>query len=89
MNDIIKLKSRYNTKNYLERVVMDNNSKLKTYVLITDSILIRVGRDTGEYKFIDPSGGPMITVGCKLKEVNAVVKSITFNKDYGWIITFE
>ena len=43
----------------------------------------------GGKKFIDPSGGPMIIVGYKLEEADAVVKSIDFVNGYGWTITFE
>lgn len=31
----------------------------------------------------DPSGGPMIVVGCELEEAKAVVKSIDFVEGYG------
>ena len=50
---------------------------------------LRVGEVQGGNKFIDPSGGPMIVVGCELEEAKAVVKSIDFVEGYGWTITFE
>lgn len=90
MDDTIKLKSRYNIKNYLKRIYNSDGSKSKTYVLKTDISSIRVGyviKD--EYKFIDPSGGPIIRVGRKLEEADAVVKSINFVQGVGWTITFE
>lgn len=82
MEDIIKLRSRYEAINYLKKMP-------KTYVLKTDVPTLRVGEVQGGNKFIDPSGGPMIVVGCELEEAKAVVKSIDFVEGYGWTITFE
>ena len=90
MKDIIKLRSRYGAVNYLKKMPKPEGSEPKTYVLKTDMSSIRVGyviKD--EYKFIDPSGGPIIRVGCKLEEANAVIKSINFVQGVGWTITFE
>ena len=61
----------------------------KTYVLKTDVPTLRVGEVQGGNKFIDPSGGPIIIVGYKLEEADAVVKSIDFVDGYGWTITFK
>lgn len=82
MEDIIKLRSRYEAINYLKKMP-------KTYVLKTDVPTLRVGEVQGGNKFIDPSGGPMIVVGCELEEAKAVIKSIDFVEGYGWTITFE
>lgn len=87
MKDIIKLKSRYGTVNYLKKIHGPN--KPKTYILKTSVSSLRVGNINNGNKFIDPSGGPMIVVGYKLEEANAVVKSIDFIEKYGWTITFE
>lgn len=89
MEDIIKLKSRYKVENYLKRLSKPNGSGSKTYVLKVEVPTLRVGKVEGGKKFIDPSGGPMIVVGCRLEEANAVVKSIDFIEGYGWTITFE
>ena len=89
MEDIIKLRSRYGTVNYLKKIPKPDGPESKTYVLKTDVPTLRVGEVQGGNKFIDPSGGPMIVVGYKLKEANAVVKSIDFVEGYGWTITFE
>lgn len=88
MEDIIKL-SRYRVENYLKKMPKPDGSESKTYVLETDVPTLRVGEVQGGNKFIDPSGGPMIVVGCELEEAKAVVKSIDFVEDYGWTITFE
>ena len=89
MKDLIKLKSRGYEKNYLKKLKSPDDSESNTYVLKTDIPTLRVGEVQGGNKFIDPSGGPMIVVGYKLKEANAVVKSIDFVEGYGWTITFE
>ena len=89
MKDLIKLKSRGYEKNYLEKLKRPDDSESNTYVLKTDIPTLRVGEVQGGNKFIDPSGGPMIVVGCELEEAKAVVKSIDFVEGYGWTITFE
>ena len=89
MKDLIKLKSRGYEKNYLKKLKRPDDSESNTYVLKTDIPTLRVGEVQGGNKFIDPSGGPMIVVGYKLKEAKAVVKSIDFVEGYGWTITFE
>lgn len=89
MEDIIKLRSRYRAINYLKKMPKLDGTDSKTYVLKTDSPTLSVGEVQGGNKFIDPSGGPMIVVGCELEEAKAVVKSIDFVEGYGWTITFE
>ena len=89
MEDIIKLRSRYEAINYLKKMPKSDGTDSKTYVLKTDVPTLRVGEVQGGNKFIDPSGGPMIVVGCELEEAKAVVKSIDFVEGYGWTITFE
>ena len=89
MKDLIKLKSRGYEKNYLKKLKRPDDSESNTYVLKTDIPTLRVGEVQGGNKFIDPSGGPMIVVGCGLEEAKAVVKSIDFVEGYGWTITFE
>ncbi len=89
MEDIIKLRSRYGARNYLKKMPKPDGSESKTYVLKTDAPSLRVGNVSDGNKFIDPSGGPMIVVGYKLEEADAVVKSIDFIEGYGWTITFE
>ena len=89
MKDLIKLKSRGYEKNYLKKLKRPDDSESNTYVLKTDIPTLRVGEVQGGNKFIDPSGGPMIVVGCELEEAKTVVKSIDFVESYGWTITFE
>lgn len=89
MENIIKLRSRYRAINYLKKMPKLDGTDSKTYVLKTDSPSLRVGNVSDGNKFIDPSGGPMIVVGCELEEAKAVVKSIDFVESHGWTITFE
>ena len=89
MEDIIILRSRYETVNYLKKMPKPDGTDSKTYVLKTDVPTLRAGEVQGGNKFIDPSGGPMIVVGCELEEADVVVKSIDFTEGYGWTITFE
>lgn len=69
MKDIIKLDSRDGTENTLIKV-SEKKYKLKT------PYGYRVCYEGDKVKFIDPSGGPMIVVGEKLTEADAVVESI-------------
>ena len=89
MEDIIKLRSRYEAINYLKKMSKPDGTDSKTYVLKTDVPTLRVGEVQGGNKFIDPSGGPIIIVGYKLEEADAVVESIDFAEGYGWTITFK
>ena len=89
MKDLIKLKSRGYEKNYLKKLKSPDDSESNTYVLKVSTPHLRCGEVEGGKKFIDPSGGPMIIVGYKLEEADAVVKSIDFVNGYGWTITFE
>lgn len=77
MKDIIKLDSRDGTENILIKV-SEKKYKLKT------PYGYRVCYKGDKIKFIDPSGGPMIVVGEKLPEADAVVESIEKG-----IITFK
>ena len=87
MNDIINLTSGVYEKNYLKKLKKLDNTESKTYVLKVSNPYIRTGTVDGK-KFINPSGGPMITVGETLKEAEAVVKSIDYTIGYGYTITF-
>lgn len=89
MKDLIKLKSRGGTENYLKKLIKKDGSESLTYVLKTDIPYLRVGEVANGNKFIDPSGGPMIVVGDYLEEAEAVVESIDFAEGYGWTITFR
>lgn len=68
--DKIKLPNRYNEGVYLEKV-RDNKYKLicETYLRIGI-----INNNDDQYSFIDPSGGPMISIGSKLPV--GTVKSI-------------
>ena len=81
MSEIIPLKTKYNTKNYLEQY------QGKIYVLKTESPYIRTGHTDKGLEFIDPLGGPMLVVGDTVN--NRKIASIGFVKNVGTLITFE
>lgn len=85
MKEIIILKSRDGSKNYLKR--LEDNPK--TYLLKTEFDTVRVSEDEQGYVFVDPSGGPFIARGAYLDEADAVVKSIDYLKGRGFTIIFE
>ena len=81
MSEIINLKTRYHTKNYLEQY------QGNTYILRTESPYIRAGSTNDGKEFVDPSGGPILIVGEKIGE--ETIASIGFIKDVGTVITLE
>ena len=81
MSEIINLKTRYHTKNYLEQY------QGNTYILRTESPYIRAGSTNDGKEFVDPSGGPMLVVGDMVD--NRKIASIGFLEDVGTLITFE
>ena len=81
MSEIINLKTRYHTKNYLEQY------QGNTYILRTESPYIRAGSTNDGKEFVDPSGGPMLVVGEKIGK--KIIISIGFLKDIGITITLE
>lgn len=86
MKEIIILKSRDGSKNYLKRLSEDNP---KTYLLVTELETVGVGTGSEGITHIDPSGGPFIARGAYLDEADAVVKSFDHLKGQGFTITFE
>lgn len=83
MKEVIKLNSRYKEDNRLIRI--GNDSSLK-YQLETELDTWRYGiieDNPDEYSFIDPSGGPFITIGTEIE--GHIVKSI----HKGGIVEFE
>lgn len=85
MRDIIILRSRDGTKNYLKKLPEEE----KTYLLKSELDTVRVGEGRGGFICIDPSGEPFIAKGAYLEEADAVVKSIDHLQGQGFTITFE
>lgn len=83
MEKTIKLNSRYGINNHLENI--DEHK----WVLKCEINSIRVGltKDETKYIFIDPPGGPFMTIGSLIDEINEVVKSIDYVDDVGYVIT--
>ena len=84
--DKITLHSRDNINNWLEHY------KDKTYILHSELDHIRCGYTDNSMKdiqFVDPPGGPFMSVGSELMEAdNAVIKSIRYIEGKGFAITF-
>lgn len=68
--DKIRLPNRHNERVYLEKVG-DNKYKLICGTCLRVGI---INNNDNQYSFIDPSGGPMISIGSKLPV--GTVKSI-------------
>lgn len=68
--DKIKLPNRYNEGIYLEKAG-DNKYKLICGTYLRVGI---INNNNDQYSFVDPSGGPMISIGSKLPV--GIVKSI-------------
>ena len=83
--ETIELKSRYGDIHILEKI------EDKKYKFLPSDDYMRVGltNDKRKYHFVDPSGGPFISVGSILPEVNSKVKDIEFMEGIGTVITFE
>lgn len=83
--DKIILHSRDGIKNWLE------HHEEKTYILHSELDHIRCGYaddSMREIQFVDPPGGPFMSVGSELMEAdNAVIKSIRHIEGKGFAIT--
>lgn len=81
----IELKSRYGDIHILEKI------EDKKYKFLPSDNYMRCGLtdDKNKYHFVDPSGGPFISVGSILPEINSKVKDIEFIEGTGTVITFE
>ncbi len=90
MEDRIELNSRRGEQNYLQRLKTLGGGQSLTYVLKTSSNIVRNGTLPPDNRpFIDPLGGPKITVGSFLAEAGTRVKYIDFVMGIGYTITFE
>lgn len=81
----IKLHSRDRTNNWLE------HCEGNTYLLHSE-YSVRVGymdSDKEMIAFIDPSGGPFMSVGKTISEVGKEIDHITHIKGKGFAITFK
>lgn len=82
----VKLHSRNGINNWLV------HHKDNTYILESELDHIRVGYMNSDHDiiaFIDPPGGPFMSVGNTLDEMNKEVDSIDFIKGKGYGITFK
>lgn len=89
MEDLIKLKTRYRIRTFLKLIPYGDEQNV--YLLKTDASTIRViykNNNKSSIQAIDPSGGPMLSVGSSIEGYKRKIKSIEFLKDIGWIIKF-
>ena len=89
MRKTILLKSRYGETHKLERI---GGSDSHLFLFIPQDDYYRLsfnGKEEDGYDFVDPSGGPFISVGTKLESLNKVVKSIKRDNNNRVIIEFE
>lgn len=89
MRETILLKSRYNEIHRLERIG-ESDSHLFLFVPADDYYRLGLsGDDKDVYDFVDPSGGPFISIGTKFDGINNIVKSIRRNEEGNIVIEFE
>ena len=81
-NTTIPLDTRYNTNNYIRLIKNDNDVYI--WKLYTEFGTLRTHKVEGNTIMIDPTGGPMISVGNEIYNTSFKVQSITF--DNGWLI---
>ena len=85
----IRLQTHDGSKNYLEEI----EGRPNQYKLVSCCPdFVRCGNISDGSEFVDPSGGPMIIVGCPLEDydpVTRIVESITFEKGVGHIVTLK
>ena len=90
MDKSIEIRARYSVHK-LSQLAPVKGGESKTYKLILgdpEDNIIRTGYTEEGKIFIDPSGGPFITIGTKIKDF--IVKSIDYSYDLGgYVITFE
>lgn len=89
MRKTILLKSRYGETHRLERV---GGSTSCLFLFVPADGYYRLGlsgKEEDGYDFVDPSGGPFISVGTKFESLNKTVKSIKRNEDNQIVIEFE
>ena len=79
-----KLHSRYGLHNHLEKI--DTNR----YVLKSELGHVRLGldnEDRNKYIYIDPPGGPFMSLNGIIDEIDETVASIDFVEGTGYVIT--
>lgn len=86
MEEIIKLGNRYNAKNFLEKsgdnryVLRFENDEEGSYCRV--GLLEGHSWEDNEYFFVDPSGGPFLSIGSEISE-GVVINRITSEEEGG------
>ena len=85
IKELVLLNNRYGESNYLRKI---EKNKYK-YEGETDYLRIGYKDDSkNEYQFIDPSGGPFLSIGSEVFGIKGKLKDISLIND-DFILTFE
>ena len=81
----VELPNRYGDKNYLEEV-----STNKYKLILKEDNHVRFGfMEEGHYTFVDPSGGPFMSVGHQVEGIEGVLAKIEVVKGEGTFLIFK
>lgn len=85
MEKVVKLNSRYHINNTLTEI-----DEHKWVLKSSEGDHIRLGidnKDNTKYVFIDPPGGPFMSINHVIDEINEIIVSIDFVEGTGFVIT--
>lgn len=85
---MIKLKSIGDNIHYLKKLKNITNNKSIDYLVYTNAPIVKMGYTSDKKKFIELSGGPILTEGELVEELNMIITSINLIAGYGYILTF-
>lgn len=84
-NEIVELASRDTTDNYLR--LIETTEGISAYKLCTEFQIASERRDNGNIVFVDPIGGPSISIGSIIDGTKLCPCKIELNESgYGWIV---
>lgn len=90
MDDIIKFRKDSKHKDTYLKKLKNTDKKVEesnTYILKTDIHLIKVGYTSNSDKFLSLSSGLIIMEGNTINDTKIIIKSIDYDKNFGYIIT--
>ncbi len=87
MEKIIKLDSHDGSNNYLKKLNITAFQRKQAYVLVSQHNTVRTGKVEEDKNFIDPSGGPMLIEGSRVKTYKII--KITHVPYVGFILILE
>lgn len=91
METLVKLPSISGHQNHLKKLTRVNGQPSYTYALISEAPVwdIRVSKELKTVKWIDPPGGPRISVGEPIRGVDLGIVKYIDKTDRYYVITFE